>query len=345
MANLDAAATLKNVSAHCKEYGFIYPSSEIYDGLSAAYDYGPYGADLKNNIKNYWWQAMTRLHRNIVGIDSSIFMHPTTWKASGHVDAFNDPLIDNKDSKKRYRADVLLEDQIAKIQGKIDKEVTKAAKRFGDDFDEAQFLDTNGRVKGYQKQIGNIENTLKTALESGELSKIKDLIEELGIADPVSGSKNWTDVRQFNLMFSTELGSVAGEAGKIYLRPELVYTRTKSTYSVDGNNNDYNISKLDLPVLLGYKIIGPLHVFAGPAFQYTLSNDLDGLNVEDVENDFTVGLNIGAGVNLGKLGLDVRYERGFSENEAEFIGNNVTDISGRVDSRPSQVIFSLSLKL
>ena len=132
---------------------------------------------------------------------------------------------------------------------------------------------------------------------------------------------------------------------KIYLRPELVYTRTKSTYSVDGNNNDYNISKLDLPVLLGYKIIGPLHVFAGPAFQYTLSNDLDGLNVEDVENDFTVGLNIGAGVNLGKLGLDVRYERGFSENEAEFIGNNVTDISGRVDSRPSQVIFSLSLKL
>ena len=220
MANLDAAATLKNVSAHCKEYGFIYPSSEIYDGLSAAYDYGPYGADLKNNIKNYWWQAMTRLHRNIVGIDSSIFMHPTTWKASGHVDAFNDPLIDNKDSKKRYRADVLLEDQIAKIQGKIDKEVTKAAKRFGDDFDEAQFLDTNGRVKGYQKQIGNIENTLKTALESGELSKIKDLIEELGIADPVSGSKNWTDVRQFNLMFSTELGSVAGEAGKIYLRPE-----------------------------------------------------------------------------------------------------------------------------
>ncbi|MEL6305133.1 MAG: outer membrane beta-barrel protein [Bacteroidota bacterium] len=132
---------------------------------------------------------------------------------------------------------------------------------------------------------------------------------------------------------------------KIYLRPELVYTRTKSTYSVDGSTSDYDISKLDLPVLLGYKIIGPLHIFAGPAFQYTLSNDLDGLNVEDVENDFTVGLNIGAGVNLGKLGLDVRYERGFSENEAEFIGNNVTDISGRVDSRPSQVIFSLSLKL
>lgn len=132
---------------------------------------------------------------------------------------------------------------------------------------------------------------------------------------------------------------------KIYLRPELVYTRTKSTYSVDGSSSDYDISKLDLPVLLGYKIIGPLHIFAGPAFQYTLSNDLDGLNVEDVENDFTVGLNIGAGVNLGKLGLDVRYERGFSENEAEFIGNNITDVSGRVDARPSQVIFSLSLKL
>lgn len=132
---------------------------------------------------------------------------------------------------------------------------------------------------------------------------------------------------------------------KIYLRPELVYTKTKSTYAVDGNSNDYDVSKLDLPVLLGYKIIGPLHIFVGPAFQYTLSNDLGDLDVEDVENDFSVGLNVGVGVNLGKVGLDVRYERGFSENEAEFIGNNITDISGRVDSRPSQVIFALSLKL
>lgn len=132
---------------------------------------------------------------------------------------------------------------------------------------------------------------------------------------------------------------------KIYLRPELVYSKTKSSYDVDGETQDYDISKLDLPVLLGYKLIGPLHVFAGPAFQYTLKNDLGDLQVEDVKNDFTVGLNAGVGVNLGKVGLDVRYERGFSENEAEFIDNNITTVSGRVDSRPSQVIFALSLKL
>ncbi len=132
---------------------------------------------------------------------------------------------------------------------------------------------------------------------------------------------------------------------KIYLRPELVYSKTKSSYDVDGESQDYDISKLDLPVLFGYKLIGPLHVFAGPAFQYTLKNDLGDLQVEDVKNDFTVGLNAGVGVNLGKIGLDVRYERGFSENEAEFIDNNITTVSGRVDSRPSQVIFALSLKL
>lgn len=132
---------------------------------------------------------------------------------------------------------------------------------------------------------------------------------------------------------------------KIYLRPELVYSKTKSTYDVNGESNDYDISKLDLPVLLGYKLIGPLHIFAGPAFQYTLKNDLGDLEVEDVESDFTVGLNAGVGVNLGKIGVDVRYERGFSENEANFIGNNITDISGRVDSRPSQIIFALSVKL
>ena len=132
---------------------------------------------------------------------------------------------------------------------------------------------------------------------------------------------------------------------KIYLRPELIYTRTSSSYDVDGGSNDYDVSKLDLPILLGYKIIGPLHAFAGPAFQYTLSNDLEGLDVDDVSNDFTVGLHLGVGVNLGNIGLDVRYERGFSENEANFIGNNITDISGRVDSRPSQIIFGLSLKL
>ncbi|MEQ9303938.1 MAG: glycine--tRNA ligase [Marinoscillum sp.] len=220
MANSGDTITLKNISSHCKEYGFVYPSSEIYDGLGATYDYGPYGSELKNNIKEYWWKAMVRMNENIVGIDAAIFMHPTTWKASGHVDAFNDPLIDNKDSKKRYRADVLVEDHIAKIQGKIDKEVAKAAKRFGDAFDEVQFVSTNPRVVGYKNQIEEIESRMKTAVEAGDLAAFKQLIVDLEIADPVSGSRNWTDVRQFNLMFSTELGSVADETGKIYLRPE-----------------------------------------------------------------------------------------------------------------------------
>ena len=142
----------KKVIAHAKEYGFVFPSSEIYDGLSAVYDYGQQGAALKNNIKEYWWKAMVQLHDNIVGIDSAIFMHPTTWKASGHVDAFNDPLIDNKDSKKRYRADVLIEEYVAKLEAKIDKEVEKAAKRFGEAFDKEQFLSTNARVLEYQQQ-------------------------------------------------------------------------------------------------------------------------------------------------------------------------------------------------
>lgn len=220
MANSEDSVTLKNIASHCKEYGFIYPSSEIYDGLAATYDYGPYGVELKNNIKEYWWKAMVRLNENIVGIDAAIFMHPTTWKASGHVDAFNDPLVDNKDSKKRYRADVLIEDQVAKIQAKIDKEVTKAAKRFGASFDEDQFVTTNDRVLRYKGEIEDIESRMKSAIESSDLAALKQLIVDLDIADPVSGSRNWTDVRQFNLMFSTELGSVADESGKIYLRPE-----------------------------------------------------------------------------------------------------------------------------
>ncbi|RED91631.1 glycine--tRNA ligase [Marinoscillum furvescens] len=220
MANSGDTITLKNIASHCKEYGFIYPSSEIYDGLGATYDYGPYGSELKNNIKEYWWKAMVRMNENIVGIDAAIFMHPTTWKASGHVDAFNDPLIDNKDSKKRYRADVLIEEQIAKIEGKIAKEVNKATKRFGDAFDKDQFVATNPRVIKYTEQIADIESRMKSAIEAGDLEALKQLIVDLDIADPVSGSRNWTDVRQFNLMFSTELGSVAGEAGKIYLRPE-----------------------------------------------------------------------------------------------------------------------------
>jgi glycyl-tRNA synthetase len=160
------------------------------------------------------------MHENIVGIDASIFMHPTTWKASGHVDAFNDPLIDNKDSKKRYRADVLIEDHIGKIEAKINKDVTKAAKRFGDAFDEQQFRETNGRILDRQKQIDDINGNFKSAMAADDLAAVKALIEDLGIADPDTGSRNWTDVRQFNLMFKTELGAVSGDSGAIYLRPE-----------------------------------------------------------------------------------------------------------------------------
>ena len=210
----------KKVVSHAKEYGFIFQSSEIYDGLSAVYDYGQNGAELKNNIKQYWWKAMVQMHENIVGIDSAIFMHPTTWKASGHVDAFNDPLIDNKDSKKRYRADVLIEDHCAKIEGKIEKEVAKAAKRFGDAFDKDQFVATNPRVVEYQNQINTILARMGKSLENEDLDDVKALIEELEIADPVTGSKNWTEVRQFNLMFGTKLGATADQAMDLYLRPE-----------------------------------------------------------------------------------------------------------------------------
>jgi glycyl-tRNA synthetase len=163
---------------------------------------------------------MLRMHDNIVGIDSAIFMHPTVWKASGHVDAFNDPLIDNKDSKKRYRADVLLEEHIEKIRAKINKEVEKAAKRFGESFDANMYKSTNPRVLEYQKQIDEVEARMKAALEAGDLAAVKQLIVDCEIVDPISGTRNWTDVRQFNLMFATELGSVSGESSVIYLRPE-----------------------------------------------------------------------------------------------------------------------------
>ena len=211
---------LKDIISHSKEYGFVFPSSEIYDGLAATYDYGQLGAELKNNIKTYWWKAMVQMHENIVGLDAAIFMHPTIWKASGHVDAFNDPLIDNKDSKKRYRADVLLEEHIEKIRQKIDKEIAKGVARFGDDFDQEQFRKTNPNVLRNQEKIDGIEVKMKAALENNDLEAVRDLIVELEIVCPVSGSKNWTDVKQFNLMFSTEMGSVAGDASTIYLRPE-----------------------------------------------------------------------------------------------------------------------------
>lgn len=210
----------KKVIAHSKEYGFIFPSSEIYDGLAAVYDYGSYGVELKNNIKQYWWKSMVQMNENIVGLDSAIFMNPKTWKASGHVDAFNDPLIDNKDSKKRYRADVLIEDFVEKINIKIKKDVIKAKKRFGDAFDEQEFRNTNGNVLRRQKQIDEINDRFQKALEADDLAEVRQIIIDLGIACPVSGSKNWTEVKQFNLMFSTQIGASSDNSSTIYLRPE-----------------------------------------------------------------------------------------------------------------------------
>ena len=210
----------KNVVSHAKEYGFIFPSSEIYDGLSAVYDYAQNGVELKKNIREYWWKAMVQMHENIVGLDASIFMHPTTWKASGHVDAFSDPLIDNKDSKKRYRADVLIEDYAEKINIKAQKEIEKARTRFGEAFNEEEFVTTNERVKGYLDQKNTILQRMARSLEKEDLADVKALIEELGIACPDSGSKNWTEVRQFNLMFATKLGASADTAMDLYLRPE-----------------------------------------------------------------------------------------------------------------------------
>ena len=210
----------KKIVSHCKEYGFVFPSSEIYDGLGAVYDYAQNGVELKNNIKQYWWQSMVLLHDNIVGIDSAIFMHPTIWKASGHVDAFNDPLIDNRDSKKRYRADVLIEDQMGKYEDKIAKEIAKAQKKFGDAFDEAQFRQTNPRVLENQKKYDDLHHRYHDAMQGPDLEALKQIILDEEIVCPISGTRNWTDVRQFNLMFKTEVGSTAEGASTIYLRPE-----------------------------------------------------------------------------------------------------------------------------
>ena len=210
----------KKLIAHCKEYGFIFPSSEIYDGLSAVYDYGQMGVELKNNVKRYWWDAMTKLHDNIVGIDAAIFMHPKTWEASGHVSAFNDPLIDNKDSKKRYRADVLIEDWLAKQDEKIDKEIGKARKRFGEAFDEQKYRQTSPRVAELSAKRDAVHTRMAEAMNANDLAELRQIIIDCEIACPISGTRNWTEVRQFNLMFKTQVGSLADGANTIYLRPE-----------------------------------------------------------------------------------------------------------------------------
>ncbi len=185
------ATGLKDIIAYAKKYGFVYQSSEIYGGLAAVYDYGVWGSELKNNLKNIWWKSMTQLNANVVGIDSSIFMHPSVWKASGHVDSFNDPMIDNLDSKKRYRADVLVEDKALAMEREGDKAGADAL----------------------QKELGQL-------LTAEDLAGVKSLIERNEIVCPVSETCNWTDVRQFNLMFSTQMGSVADDSSTIYLRPE-----------------------------------------------------------------------------------------------------------------------------
>jgi glycyl-tRNA synthetase len=212
--------TLKSIISHSKEYGFVFPSSEIYDGLSAFYDYGPNGVELKNNIKKQWWESMVHYRLDVVGLDSAIFMHPKIWKASGHTDAFNDPLIDNKDSKKRYRADELIETYIQKLNIKIEKEIHKAQKRFGENFDMEKFCKTSPRVVKYLGQIETITKKMSEFLENEDFNGLKQLIENLKIVCPVSGTCNWTDIRQFNLMFGTKVGSVADEALELFLRPE-----------------------------------------------------------------------------------------------------------------------------
>lgn len=231
----------KNIIAHCKEYGFIFPSSEIYDGLSAVYDYGPYGIALKKNIENYWWKSMVQLHPNIVGIDAAIFMHPKTWKASGHVDAFNDPLIDNKDSKKRYRADVLIEEALDKIEAKTNKEIEKAKLKFGAVFEETTFRNTNPNVLRNTTKIHEFEQRFKKALELNNLQEIFQIIIDLDIVCPVSGTKNWTEVRQFNLMFSTQIGALSDDTDTIYLRPETAQGIFVNFLNVQ------NTSRLKLP--------------------------------------------------------------------------------------------------
>ncbi len=202
---MEERESLKKIISHSKEYGFVIPSSEIYEGLNAVYDYGHNGVLLKNNIKEYWWKSMVQINQNIIGVDSAIFMHPKTWVASGHVDAFNDPLIDNKDSKKRYRADVLIEDYIEKQQNKINKEVLKGKKKFGNKFDENEFITTNQRVLDLDNRIKTINERMSDGFKNNNLKEIEALINELEIKCPISGTSNWTEVRQFNLMFKTNL--------------------------------------------------------------------------------------------------------------------------------------------
>ena len=217
---MEDGESLKKIISHSKEYGFVIPSSEIYEGLNAVYDYAHNGVLLKNNIREYWWKSMVQMNQDIIGVDSAIFMHPKTWIASGHVEAFNDPLVDNKDSKKRYRADVLIEDYIEKQNNKLNKEGLKAKKKFGDKFDENEFITTNKRVLELTDRIKSINERMADGFKNNNLKDIENLIKELEIKCPVSGTSNWTEVRQFNLMFKTNLGASSDSNMELYLRPE-----------------------------------------------------------------------------------------------------------------------------
>jgi len=183
---------MDKLTSLAKRRGFIFQSSEIYGGLGAVYDYGPLGVELKRNVRERWWNAMVREHDNVVGIDAAILMHPTVWKASGHVDAFSDPLIDDKASKRRYRADQLIEGHIEKL-----------------------------RKKGKDDQADAVYDRFVEALNADEPAPaLGAIIQDEEIRSPDSGAFDWTEVRQFNLMFETATGALAEEANKIYLRPE-----------------------------------------------------------------------------------------------------------------------------
>ena len=221
---METKKDLQAIIGHCKEYGYIFPSSEIYDGLSAVYDYGQYGAELKRNIRDYWWKSMTQMHENIVGIDAAIFMHPTTWKASGHVDNFSDPMIDNKDSKKRYRVDHLIENYVGEILQRASNIENEISSSVGSNNPEEFVLELNkSDAIPLQLHADAVSQRMEALLAKDDFAGLKNLIEKENIKCSVSGTSNWTDVRQFNLMFRTEFGAVAAEEGEdngVYLRPE-----------------------------------------------------------------------------------------------------------------------------
>ncbi|MCS7297986.1 MAG: glycine--tRNA ligase [Bacteroidia bacterium] len=205
------------LAAFAKEQGFIYPGSEIYEGIAGVYDYGPLGVELKRRLADLWWRAMVQLHENIVGLDSAILMHPRVWEASGHVEAFHDPMVDNKVSKKRYRVDTLIEEYAQRLEEKARRETEKKLRKKGAPLHRLE--EEVQQQKDFQRaQL--LKDRLSQALARKDWAALTSLLQEEQIPCPESGSTEWTPVRQFNLMFSTHLGPLAEEAQEIYLRPE-----------------------------------------------------------------------------------------------------------------------------